>query len=111
MELNTLDKLLETQGLQYEDLSEAEKDTYNKANFSLQKLTVADVKSYVTNMKNAIALQVSEIAIITEEDKEKDRILKGRLKNYILMEIFLEKPDKAEEALKRTLKEKGKVTA
>ena len=103
MEGNVLDKILEDQGLNYEDLNSAERETYRKANFSLHKLTVADVKTYITNMKNSVALQLTETPL---ENTEENVILKARLKNYILLESFLLTPEKAEEALKKQLEKK-----
>jgi len=99
---NLLDKLLEKQGLNYENLNAEEKETYNKANFSIQKLTVEDVARYVTSMKNSIALQLVNLAELDEDsfaEAEHELFLKARLKNYILMEAFLLAPAKAEEAL------------
>lgn len=95
---NILDKILEEQGLNYEDLNQSEKDTYNKANFSIKKLTVGDIKAYVGEMKDSLALQLANSS--SEEDL-KNIFLKARLKNYILMEAFLLRPEKAEEALKK----------
>jgi len=100
MESNALDRLLKAQGLNYEDLNPEEKLTYNKSSFNLQKLTVSDVKNYVSDMKNSIALQLTDTP---EESVAVRHILSARLKNYILLEAFLVRPEKAEEALNRQL--------
>ena len=99
-----MDKILEEQGLNYEDLNPAERDTYNKANFSLKKLSVSDIRKYVTTMKDSVALQ---LANNDKHGSDADIILKARLKNYILFEAFLLRPEKAEEALRKNLKKKG----
>ena len=96
---NILDRILEEQGLHYEDLNAVEKETYNRSNFNLQKLSVADVLTYVTDMKNSIALQLAGLA----EDDAKNVLLKARLMNYILLESFLMRPEKAEEALRKQM--------
>lgn len=98
--MNPLDKLLEENGLRYEDLNSEERNTYNQQYFSVQKLTVEDVKRYVIDMKNSIALQLTDSSIL---HPFKDNTLKARLKNYILMEAFLTTPDKAEAALKKAV--------
>jgi hypothetical protein len=102
--MNPLDKILNDYGLKYEDLNIEERDTYNQANFKLKEMTVADIRKYVSDMKNSIALQICDV--------EYDVALKARLKNYILLEAFLSSPDAAEKALRdamATLKlQKGK---
>ena len=104
MEANILDKILEEQGLNYEDLNAMERETYNKANFSIQALTVADVKNYVASMKASIALQLAQTP---EDDTNKNILLKARLQNYVLLEAFLERPEKAEEAIRKQFAQKG----
>jgi hypothetical protein len=100
--MNLYDKYLEEAGIKYEDLNPAEKETFNQKTFDIKNLSVADVKQHIIDMKNAVALQVSDIHD-TEEDLEKDLILKARLKNYILLEAFLTSPDRAEKALRDSL--------
>lgn len=99
-----MDKILEEQGLNYEDLNPAERETYQRGNFELKKLTTADVKEHVAYIKNSVALQLCD----TPEGDPKNPVLKARLKNYIVMESFLTKPDKAEEAMKKQIEMRGK---
>jgi hypothetical protein len=87
----------------YDNLSITERETFNQAVFSIKNLSIADLKEYISDMKNSIALQLTDITGGKEEDLEKDLILKARLKNYILLEAFLTVPDKAEKALKKSL--------
>lgn len=56
------------------------------------------------DMKNSIALQLSDLLVLDEQSKEKDRLLKARLKNYLVLEAFLTSPEKAEKALRDSLK-------
>jgi len=105
MDFNVIDKILEEQGLNYEDLNAQERETYTKANFSLQKLTVADVKDYVGNMKASIALQLAKTP---ESETNTNILLKARLMNYVVLEAFLVRPDKAEEALRKQFAGKDK---
>jgi hypothetical protein len=109
--MNLYDKYLEELGIKYEDLNPVEKETFNQKAFDIKNISVADIKQYVVDNKNAVALQLCNI-MDTTEDAEKDLILKARLQNYILFEAFLTSPDRAEKALKDSLKniqpQKGK---
>ena len=105
---NLLDDILRDQGLNYEDLNSVEKETYNKSNFSVQKLTVEDVKTYVANMKNSIALQLADTTFQNSADEEKNTLLKARLKNYILFEAFLLRPELAAEAFQKAIESSKK---
>lgn len=100
-----MDKILEEQGLNYEDLNATERETYNKGNFSTQQLAVSDIKTYVTAMKDSVALQLTNTLLT---DPETLHILQARLKNYILFEAFLLRPEKAEEAIRKGFAKKGK---
>lgn len=99
--------LLEKFGLSYEDLNTAEKETYVAwlNDWENKKLDIVDVRNYIVAMKNAVAM---ELADTPYSDKDKGRILKARLKNYILLEAFLTAPEKARERLEATVKSLAK---
>jgi len=101
---NIYDKILKDQALGYEDLTTAEQETYNKSNFAPKTLSVGDVKNYVSYMKNSIALQLTNTSL---DDELKIVLLQARLKNYILLEMFLLAPEKAEEAFKKQVAKKA----
>ena len=103
---NVYDKILKDQGLNYEDLSIAEREIYNKANFDSKKLSLGDIKNYLSYMKNSIALQLASTPE-KEGTIDEELFLKARLKNYILLEAFLLLPEKAEEAFRKQVKMKG----
>lgn len=109
--MNLYEKFLEDEGIKYEDLNAVEKETFNQKAFDIKNITIADLKAHITDMKNAVALQLCDLTD-TDEEVEKDLILKARLKNYILLEAFLTTPDRAEKALRDSLKniqpQKGK---
>lgn len=100
--INPIDKLLEEQGLKYEDLNMVERETYKAANFDLSSISSGDLKQHIVDMKNSIALQLCDID--PQENYYVDLQLKSRLKNYILLESFLATPEKAEKAIKDSLK-------
>lgn len=100
--MNLLDEILNENGLRYEDLNTAERETYRQSVFSLKSLTIGDLKEAIIDMKNSIAMQLSDTPD-TEEHFDTNRKLKARLKNYLLLEAFLTTPDKAERALRQGL--------
>jgi len=100
--MNLSDKLLEEMGLKYEDLNLTERETYNQQVFNVKNITIADLKEHINDMKNSVAMQLSDLTNV-DEQYDKDIFLKARLKNYILLEAFLTSPDKAEKALKDSL--------
>ena len=96
-----IDELLERVGLKYEDLNQAEKETLhlwlNKLDNN--KLRVEDIRKYVASMRDSV-----EQDLTTAKNKSKrDLLLKARLRNYMLLEAFLESPTKAREALERAI--------
>lgn len=107
--MNLLDKILDEQGLRYEDLNMVERETYQQAVFSSQNLSLDDVKTNVIEMKNSIAMQLCDVP----DDKDHTDTnckLKARLKNYLILEAFLTVPEKAEKALQNSLKSMVKNT-
>lgn len=100
---NVYDKILKDQGLEYEDLNPAEREIYNKANFDTRSLSVGDIKNHIAYMKNSVAIQLCN----TVEGDPANPVLKGRLKNYIVLETFLVSPEKAQEAFKKQVEKKG----
>lgn len=100
--MNLSDKILDELGLKYEDLNIVERETYQQAVFSVQNLSLDDVKVNIVEMKNAIAMQLCDIPDDTEHQDINCK-LKARLKNYLVLEAFLTVPEKAEKALRNSL--------
>jgi len=94
---------LDKYGIKYEDLNEVEKETYKQEVFRTQNLTMGDVIENVRYMRDAVSLQLCD-----EEDDSKAKILKARLKNYLLLEAFLTAPEKAQKALERQMEQRVK---
>lgn len=101
---NLLDKILEENGIKYEDLNPQERETYSQKVFEVQSLSLGDLKDHIVNMKNSIALQLTSSMGDGEIDIRKELILKARLQNYLLLEAFLTAPEKAEKAIRDSLK-------
>lgn len=95
------DKLLEKFGLDYEDLSIAEKETLDSWGSALSKniLTVDSVKQYIQRMKSSVENELAK----TDLNRKQDMFLKARLRNYLLLESYLETPERARKQLEQAL--------
>ncbi|MHA1400142.1 MAG: hypothetical protein ACTSQE_07320 [Candidatus Heimdallarchaeaceae archaeon] len=95
----SMDKMLSSMGLKYDDLSSDEKETY------YQMLEVSEKKALSSEeMKNYIQVMIRSVEAELVDTKEKSRksiFLKARLKNYILLESFLLGPDRAKKSLEK----------
>lgn len=91
----------------FDELTEVEKDSYLKMLeiAELGKVTLEDFKKHVKRMRESV-----EYSVATDElTKNKDLFLKARLKCYILMEAFFEKPERASEMLEQYGKQAKKI--
>ena len=98
--MNT-DQILKKFNLEYEDLNAVEKETLHSWVEALgkNKLTLTDVKRFIASMKEAVEKDLC----VADLDSKKDLLLKARLRNYMLLEAFLSTPERAKEALERTM--------
>lgn len=96
-----LQELLDKLGLKYEELNSVERDTLNSwlQGMSQNQLSVEKVREYISQMKDSVEVEIAD----TKLDKKNDLFLKARLKNYMLLEAFLQTPEKAKAALERSL--------
>lgn len=108
-----MDNILETilkrinPNLTYEELSEGERDTLLSMAENLTKgqLSLEDYKNYVQRMKYAVETELAKHDL----DPKQDLFLKARLRNLMLLEVFLLAPEKAKAAVDaaiNTMKEK-----
>ena len=104
-----IDEILQRMNLKYEDLNAAERETLTNWMQSVQKnvLTVEDVKKNIQAMKFAVEQELSGVG----HNSKQDIFLKARLRNYMLLEAFLTSPEKAKEALERSLSNLAKPKA
>lgn len=108
-----IDEILSKFGLKYEDLNSAEKETLHQwlDLLSSKKLSLDDVKANIRQMKESVEKELTEIPsgwFTWLLGWRRDFILKARLRNYMLLEAFLESPDKAKQALENMLARLGK---
>jgi phosphomevalonate kinase len=80
-------------GTQFENLTSDEQNTLMEWMGSLkeQTLTVDKIRQYVTTMKEAVEQELTAYNL----DMKQDMFLKARLRNYMMLEVFLTSPDKA----------------
>jgi hypothetical protein len=92
------EQILEAFGIKdYDDLTSVEKETLNKWVEQVEKtaITIEDVKRGVIAMREGVE---SELANYPKRDR-KDLYLKARLRNLVVIEAILLRPDKAKAAL------------
>jgi len=96
-----VDDILKPTGLDYEKLTNEERETLhswlNVLNKS--KLTLEGVKTYIASMKDAVEKELTKHTL----DYNQDVFLKARLRNYLLLEAFLSTPEKAKQAIERQM--------
>ena len=67
--------------------------------FKQKKVTVSTIKENIATMRESVE---NELTTTTHNSKQ-DLFLKARLRNYLLLEAFLQSPEKAEKALERAI--------
>jgi hypothetical protein len=93
---------IDLHGLKYDELNSDERKTLNVWLESLSKneLTVAKIREYVVQLKNAIEQEFTD----PELSKKREDHLRARLQNMLLLEAFLLAPEKAKKALQQAIK-------
>ena len=103
--IDDIQKYLESLGIKdFDDLRPDEKESYFKLLELAEKskVTLDDFKSHIKKMRVSV-----EFALATEKlNKDEDKFLKARLKNYILFESLFERPERAKEMLSQYTKVK-----
>jgi len=115
-----MDEILQRAGLNYDDLTSAERDTLGQWTKSLQekRLAVPQVQDYIRSMRSAVETELTEeqsdpsnwfgimalfipfYGVVKKWYHDKKTLgLQARLKNYMLLEAFLDTPEKARKAL------------
>lgn len=106
--MNKLDQLLEERGLKLEDLQgEAKEQYFEWLNMlETQPLSIEDMKSYLSAEKVKIELSLTEepefkyhFFGLFKRENRKHLFLKARLRNYLLLEQFLQSPETKKKAI------------
>lgn len=95
--MSLIDDLLEKSGLKYEELRIPEKEKLNEWVDALQtsQISIEKVRDYITSMREAVEQELTKYDL----DSKQDLFLKARLRNYILLEVFLSSPQRTKEQL------------
>lgn len=102
MALNPYDKILKDKGLNYDDLTQEEKELYIKAGRGTRGVTLSDLKEHLDEMLYELLLEHCDTPD-TPENQDKNKYQKARIKNYALLQAFMEVPDKVAKALEKEL--------
>jgi hypothetical protein len=96
-----MDEILKKYGLKYEDLNATEKETLNTWLVALQQgqLTIDKIKDYLKTMRDGVEQELTKIG----HENKQDIFLKARLRNYMLLEAFLETPERAQKMIEKSL--------
>jgi len=115
-----IDEILKPLGIKYEDLDKeghlGERETLNSwlETLSKSQVTVETIRENIASMKAGVEKELTEypegkliqfwfIKIRIGRDREKELMLKARLRNYMLLEAFLSTPERAKQALERAM--------
>ena len=99
--MSLLDDILTQHNLKYDDLTVDEKTSLNEMLDSIQrtKLTPEKLQNYIISMRQSVEAELAKVGYGSKEDI----FLKARLRNYMLLEAFLDSPKKAQAALEAAL--------
>jgi hypothetical protein len=104
MTTNPYDKIIKERGLTYENLTLEEKELYQQAAKGVKAITLSDLKEHLDSIFFALLLEHCDTPD-TEEFQDKNKYQKARLKNYALLQAFMEVPDKVAKALEKGIEE------
>lgn len=102
--MDIFSQILESFGIRdYDNLNEDEQVTLRSWVEKIEKavITLDDVKQGVTAMKEAVEFELSN----WKNPYDQDVFLKARLKNLILLDTILNRPEKARAALEGYMKQ------
>ncbi len=104
--MSVTSQIEEKLGLKIEDLKAAEKETYFAMLDTVQKaqLTPEKLREYIVSLRDTVARELINepefnYIFIFKVANRRQILLKARLQNYLLLEAFLDSPNKAQEAL------------
>lgn len=101
--MNELDKYLKKIGINYEDLTGEEKETYKTWDVVFQKgINTDNIIAFVSYQVHRLNGELLDA--IEKDDSGLVKFLGGRLKNYNELKAFLTEPQNTRENLKKQLK-------
>lgn len=102
--MDELLKLFGVKDLTYDELTPAERETFNGwvSNLKRNPLSVTDIHGYIKQLRDNVENELTKSNLKVRDDI----FLKARLRNLMLLDSMLSLPVKAEELLKRQVNEK-----
>jgi len=106
-----MNELLERLGVKYEDLDKAERDTLHKMldGASKAKVTVDTIRVHIKSMRDAVENEIYNDSMKRPSfwaflfRFRRECVLKARLRNYMLLEAYLDTPERAKKAIEDAL--------
>lgn len=105
-----MEQILKKFGVKYEDLNPSERETFNAMVEAVQKtqLSPEKMRDFITSLKNSVESELASEPeyvqlFIFKRRNDRNIYLKARLRNYMLIESFLQTPEKAKQALDKAL--------
>ena len=109
-----MEELLEKYGLSYEDLDtpghSGEKEYLLKmeADLKTNSVSVESTREYISSMREAIERELIDepefnYIFIFKVPNRKQILLKARLKNYLLLELFLSTPERLKKEVEKNI--------
>lgn len=103
---------IDTNGISYDQMSKAEKETLDQWLDALKKneLTLDHVRQYIRSLKDAVENELADepeterVWLFFTRSSRKAVLMKARMKNYMLLEAFLMTPERAKRQLEKALK-------
>lgn len=103
------DELLKAMGIDipYEKLTDKQRDEFHRLYDKVQArpLTVDDIKQHIHYYKTQVEAELAQDGL----SHDRDLILKGRLRNYLLLEALLDSPEQAAKAMQAQIKFKQSI--
>ncbi len=103
-----IDEILQRVGLKYEDLDTpghmGERESLDKwlSDLGKAKVTIETIKTHIARMKYSVEMELTNPDLTLKQDL----FLKARLRNYLLLEGFLQSPERAKEQVERNIASK-----
>ncbi len=104
MLVNPYDRILDQQGIKYENLSPEERALCNQDSNGVKAITVEDLTEQISELLFSLQLDLCDTPD-TPENQDKNKYLKARVKNYLVMLAFLTTPVKVAKAIEKSIQE------
>lgn len=114
--MSIMNDILTRAGLKFEELRPDEQESLFQMMEIASKgqITIENAKSHIRSMREAVEKELTKypegkvikiwfLTIRLGKDRDKDLMLKARLRNYVMFEEFLSRPERAKEMLDRML--------